>query len=86
MESEYSEESIKVAVAAIDNPVPGIVQAELLRQVKAKRAAAALNKIHQQSSSEFISEMRGDPDAVQAGERFLQKTRKAKARRTTHAS
>lgn len=86
LESEYSEESIKVAVAAIDNPVPGIVQAELLRQVKAKRAAAALNKIHQQSSSEFISEMRVDPDAVQAGELFLQKTRKAKARRRTHAS
>lgn len=86
LEREYSEESIKVAIAAIDNPVPGIVQAELLRQVKAKRAAAALNKIHQQSSSEFISEMMADPDAVQAGECFLQKTRKAKARRRTHAS
>jgi hypothetical protein len=86
LEKEYSEELIKVAVAAIDNPLPGIVQAELLRQVKAKRAAAALNKIHQQSSSEFISEMGADPDAVQAGECFLRKTREAKARRRTHAS
>lgn len=85
LEREYSEELIKAAVATIDKPLPGIVQAELLRQVNAKHAAAALDKIQQRSSSEFISEMRADPDAVEAGECFLQKTREAKARRA-HAS
>lgn len=85
LEREYSEELIKAAVATIDKPLPGIVQAELLRQVNAKHAAAALGKIQQRSSSEFISEMRADPDAVEAGECFLQKTREAKARRA-HAS
>lgn len=85
LEKEYSEELIKAAVATIDKPLPGIVQAELLRQVKAKHAAAALDKIQQRSSSEFVSEMRADPHAVEAGECFLQKTREAKARRT-HAS
>jgi len=86
LEREYSEELIKEAIATIDKPVPGIVQAELLRQVKAKHAVAALDKIQQRSSSEFVSEMRADPDAVEAGECFLQKTREARARRRMHAS
>lgn len=85
LESEYSTELIKAAVAAFENPLPGKIQAELLRQVKAKRAASRLENIQQCSSSEFISEMRADPYAVEAGACFLQKTRAAKARRT-HAS
>lgn len=85
LEREYSTELIKAAVAASAKPLPGTVQAELLRQEKAKHAAAALDKNHQRLSTDFISEMRADPHAVEAGERYLQKTREAKARRT-HAS
>lgn len=76
LEREYSEELIKATIAAMDNPLPGIVQAELLRQVKAQHAAAALDKIQQRSSLDFVSEMRADPDAIEAGKRLLQKTRR----------
>lgn len=85
LEREYSKELIKAAVSAFENPLPGIVQAEIIRQVKAKHAADAVDKLQQRLSSDVVSEMRADPHAVQAGESFLQKIRKAKTR-GAHAS
>lgn len=86
LEKQYSEQVIKAAAASIANPLPGLVQAELLRQTKAKEATAALEQIEQHSSKNLVNEMRSDPDAVETGKRLLLKARQAKVRRRTDAS